>query len=436
MTQPDRHGLSARSWANVEAIMPKIQGQVEQRKIKNNTNIDLSTAENHLIRPELMEICKDAISKSLSSSVIKPTRPSHFSYPRGFSGDPDLLEAYARFFNNYFSPHVPVLPSHLATAPGAAGCIDALLFNICEAGDGILMPSPYWNGFDFSMRVRAAVEPVLVHLPSFGSNFTDELLDALEEAIATSTIPIKALMITNPHNPLAVCCPRSILERCLVFCKKHKIHFISDEVYALTRFESVDLPSPEPFVSVLSLDLDKIGADKSKVHVVWSTSKDFGQSGVRMGCTVTQNSEEMVVGLALAANTQISSLSTIFVTHLLTSPQLPSLVALNSIRLASAYEMLVTFLKKHLIPYIPCNAGLYVLARLAADAKSWEDEAAMATKCKDAGVLLSPGRAYHGPEDAKGWMRIGFSVETTVLQEALRRLESVLAILPNDIHLF
>lgn len=76
MTQPDRHGLSARSWANVEAIMPKIQGQVEQRKIKNNTNIDLSTAENHLIRPELMEICKDAISKSLSSSVIKPTHPS------------------------------------------------------------------------------------------------------------------------------------------------------------------------------------------------------------------------------------------------------------------------------------------------------------------------------------------------------------------------
>lgn len=138
----------------------------------------------------------------------------------------------------------------------------------------------------------------------------------------------------------------------------------------------------------------------------------------------------MVVGLALAANTQISSLSTIFVTHLLTSPQLPSLVALNSSRLASAYEMLVAFLKKHMIPYIPCNAGLYVLARLAPDAQSWADEAAMATKCKDAGVLLSPGRAYHGPEDAKGWMRIGFSVETSVLQEALRRLESVLVVLP------
>jgi gliotoxin/aspirochlorine biosynthesis aminotransferase len=175
-----------------------------------------------------------------------------------------------------------VLPSHLATAPGAAGCIDALLFNICEAGDGVLMPSPYWNGFDFSMRVRAAAEPVLVPVPSFSSNFTDDLLVALEEVYAASTIPIKALMITNPHNPLAICYPRRILEICLAFCKKHGIHFISDEVYALSIFPSVDLVSPEPFVSVLSLDLDKIEADKSRVHVVWSTSKDFGQSGIRM----------------------------------------------------------------------------------------------------------------------------------------------------------
>jgi gliotoxin/aspirochlorine biosynthesis aminotransferase len=68
------------------------------------------------------------------------------SYPRGFSGDPDLLNALSAFFNTYFEPCVPVESSHLATAPGASSCLDALLFNVCNPGDGVLVPGPYWSG--------------------------------------------------------------------------------------------------------------------------------------------------------------------------------------------------------------------------------------------------------------------------------------------------
>jgi len=144
------------------------------------------------------------------------------------------------------------------------------------------MPGPYWNGFDFGIRVRSSVNPVLVSLPSLNSNFTEDLIVTLEETIEKATCPIRALMITNPHNPLGLCYPKTMLEECLRFCKKHHIHFISDEVYALTNFENPDILHPAPFVSVLSLDPDQIGADSSRVHVVWSTSKDFGQSGFRM----------------------------------------------------------------------------------------------------------------------------------------------------------
>ena len=131
------------------------------------------------------------------------------------------------------------------------------------------------------------------------------------------------------------------------------------------------------------------------------------------------------MGLALAANTQLSALSTIFVTNLLTSPQLPSLIALNSQRLATAYVMLTSFLKAEGRPYLPCNAGLYVYAKLAPDAKTWEDEAAMVSKLKEGGVLVSAGRAYCGPESEKGWARIGFAVEEDELREAMRRMSRV-----------
>jgi hypothetical protein len=63
------HNLSQRGWGNVEAIMPKIKGAVSERTSKITNNIDLSTAENWLLRTELVEICKHAVAEKLESKV-------------------------------------------------------------------------------------------------------------------------------------------------------------------------------------------------------------------------------------------------------------------------------------------------------------------------------------------------------------------------------
>ncbi|KAL1604778.1 putative secondary metabolism biosynthetic enzyme [Paraconiothyrium brasiliense] len=417
VTTETKTNLSQRGWSTVESIMPKIRGTVAERTKKQNTNIDLSTAENWLIRPALITICKDAINDNLTSR--------DFSYPRGFSGDPDLLEAYSNFFNTYFKPHKPVEPSHLATAPGAMACVDTLLYNICDPGDGILTPGPYWNGFDFGFKVRSSVTPVLVPISNFEENFTDALIPALEQAYESSDIPIKALILTNPHNPLAVCYSKKTLTECLKFCDKHKLHFVSDEIYALSVFPNPKIKKALPFTSILSVDLEDIAVDASRVHMVWSMSKDFGQSGIRMGVTVTQANPEMAVGLALAANTQISSLSTIVVKSLLTSPKLPGLITQNAKKLAAAYSTMTSFLDSYAIPYVPANAGLYVFAKIAPDAQTWEDEANMADKLKSAGVVVSSGKAYHVPESQKGWARVLFALEEEQLAEAIRRMQTV-----------
>lgn len=76
-TKP-RHNLSKRGWANVEAIMPKIKGAVSERMSKTTSNIDLSTAENWLIRPELVEICRIAIAEKLGPRVCHPCSDVRF----------------------------------------------------------------------------------------------------------------------------------------------------------------------------------------------------------------------------------------------------------------------------------------------------------------------------------------------------------------------
>jgi aspartate/methionine/tyrosine aminotransferase len=69
----------------------------------------------------------------------------HLDLPKGFWGDPELLRSLAGFFNKSFNPSKPVLAEHIAVAPGAGGCIDALLFNICDPNDGVLIPAPFWS---------------------------------------------------------------------------------------------------------------------------------------------------------------------------------------------------------------------------------------------------------------------------------------------------
>jgi aspartate/methionine/tyrosine aminotransferase len=142
------------------------------------------------------------------------------------------------------------------------------------------------DGFDFQFRVRASVTPLVVNCPSFDETFSSKLLPELEDAVANATIPVKALVFTNPHNPLAQCYPRTVLEDCLRFCEQRNLHFISDEVYAMSTIEpDMSSKSLSPFVSILSCDPASIGCSPRRVHAIWSISKDFGSSGIRLVCS-------------------------------------------------------------------------------------------------------------------------------------------------------
>lgn len=119
-------------------------------------------------------------------------------------------------------------------------------------------------------------------MDSSAETFTSQLIPALEKAYTESKIPVRALLLTNPQNPYGQCYPRRVIEECIQFCHGKGIHYISDEVYALSVFENPDLPDATPFVSALEIDVKGIGCDLSRVHTFWSTSKDLGSSGYRV----------------------------------------------------------------------------------------------------------------------------------------------------------
>ncbi|KAI0456045.1 pyridoxal phosphate-dependent transferase [Xylaria acuta] len=303
------------------------------RKLGNTTTLDLATAENWLIREELAVLYRQLVQNHLD--------PSTLSYPNGLGGDPGLLEATATFFNTYFNPAHLVCPNDVVITTGASLCLDALMFSICEAGDGVLVTAPYWNGFDLHLVLRSGIKLLPVHEPSADIGITPpedllkgSLVPALTLAYESSPEPsrVKALVITNPHNPYGRSYPEGVIVEAMRWCAERGIHYVSDEVYALSELMAPDgylqqdpafsreqhdhekscgKPWEYSFVSALSVrfgsddkhDVNNAGLGSTlesnggckntpridnapEISVIWSTSKDLCSSGLRVGVYV------------------------------------------------------------------------------------------------------------------------------------------------------
>lgn len=73
---------------------------------------------------------------------------------------------------------------------------------------------------------------------------------------------------------LGRCYPPEALKVYMLLCNKYKIHLISDEIYALSVFDSGD-PKAVPFTSVLAINSTNL-MDPDYLHVLYGVSKVGG----------------------------------------------------------------------------------------------------------------------------------------------------------------
>jgi len=110
---------------------------------------------------------------------------------------------------------------------------------------------------------------------------SSKIVEEVKDAYSKSPHPsrIKALVMTNPHNPIGGCYSPTILQDLMKFCKTKGLHYISVEIFAMSAFGG-----EEGFTSALSLvhDGEESPMDPRHVHVIYSMSKDFGSAGLRM----------------------------------------------------------------------------------------------------------------------------------------------------------
>ncbi|KAI9640542.1 hypothetical protein NHQ30_010840 [Ciborinia camelliae] len=413
MTETQVPSISNRMNGIIQTLLPAAAAAAADHAEPNPEVVNLSVADNQLIRGELLEICKEVITKDLTQEAR----------------DPSLMQALSLFFNTYFKPTLPVNPDHLVVAAGAGFSLDALASSICEPGDSILVPGPCWNSFGAYIYCHAGVRLVPVYPAPYSTALTPQtLIPALEAAYNGAADPkrIKGLIICNPHNPFGQTYSKVALQAILKWSAEKGLHYISDEVYGGMEFGGTQ---SDKFVSALSLldstsdSKDGITFDRSKLHVLWSASKLFGLPGIRLGCLITQANPMVRIGSIISTYNQSSSLSALVLKHLLNSTELPALLSKNNALLAKSYDLLSSTLTRLGIEFLPANTGFVVFAKLVKDAKSWEDEEALVEGLKRHKVLVSAGKGFSGAEEEKGWVRITLAVPWEQFSEGVKRIE-------------
>lgn len=399
--------------------------------------VSLGVAENALMHNEMARYVNESFD--LPEDAL--------TYGEGACGSKRLRAAVSHFVNRHFAPVASVKPAHVNISNGVTTSIEGCAFALANEGDGFLLGQPYYGSFPHDVGDRAAIKAVAVafgDVDPFSVAAVAKYEDAFNRSERSGT-KVKALILCSPHNPLGRCYSRETLIAIMRLCQKHRIHLISDEIYALSIWHNAEYPEAAPFTSVLSIDVASIIAPEL-VHVLWGMSKDFGANGLRIGCVISQHNPALISALkAHALYTFPSSPSDHIACKVLENDEWADwYIKENQKRLSEKYALTVKFLNENGVPYYPgSNAAFFVWVNLGRALRrkqlgeegtalkdlSIEDShgkegdgitAEIMSRLLEQKVFLASGQAFGS--ERPGWFRIVFSQPKEYLENGLKRM--------------
>ncbi|KAK4531023.1 hypothetical protein CCYA_CCYA06G1880 [Cyanidiococcus yangmingshanensis] len=389
--------------------------------------ISLLVAENALSAAPVLAQFQRERSDVLPSAL-------HLQYDYMF-GESRFREAISLLFRKHIfaasngGPASAADPDLYLCAVGASAVLDLIFCALCDESDAVLIPAPYYPGFDFDLTCRAKCVPVPLHTSAANQHrLTVDVLEAAERECRARGQRPRVLLLHSPGNPLGNILSRDELELAIDWCRSHEMHLVSDEAYALSVFRH----HAGRFLSVADVLAHKgLGND---VHIVWTFSKDFCMSGMRCGVLFTENKALLqAVRSPCLFSSPSRDTQAVLCRMLHDSAWLNNFIETNQRQLEDTFKFAVTAIQENLgaehVQIFPSEAGFFIwlgLQRFLPE-PTWDAEMDLAERLyRQARVLVYPGRICHAPEP--GWYRCCFAaVETpTTLRVAFKRVAQVL----------
>jgi aspartate aminotransferase len=296
-------------------------------------------------------------------------------------------------------------PEQVVVTVGAKQAIFNALQVLCDPGDEVLIPAPYWVSYTEQVKLAGGV-PVPVPTDA-ERGFCCTAAD-----LAAHLSPRTRLLILNsPNNPTGAVYPAEELRAIAALAREHDLTIISDEIYEAMVYDGAR------HVSVA-------GFAPERTVLVNGLSKAYAMTGWRVGYAVGDPAViRAMVGLQSQTTSNIASIAQKAAVAALTGPQEPvrAMVAQFAARRRYVLDRLAH------MPYVRCAppaGAFYVFPDVSACFGRGCDgpDAFAARLLEEAGLAVVSGTAFGSDRH----VRISYAAAQATLERGMDRLEEFL----------
>ena len=214
-------------------------------------------------------------------------------------GLPELREAIAHKTKR--DSGLDVAPEQVVVTNGGKHAVYNTFQVLCDAGDEVLLPAPYWTSYPETIDLGGGVPVVLPTTEVSGFRVTVEQLEA------ACTPRTKALLFVSPSNPTGAVYPPAEVEAIGRWAAERGIWVITDEIYEhLTFGDHVfsSMPTLVPEIADRCVVLN--GVAKTYAMTGWRVGwmiapRDVTAAAINLQSHSTSNVSNVAQAAALAA---------------------------------------------------------------------------------------------------------------------------------------
>ncbi len=314
-------------------------------------------------------------------------------------GDPAVRAAIAEHISRRFG--VEAAAANVYVTSGASSAIAITFCAVCQPGDEIITPSPYFPEYKtWAHTAQCKLVEVPVLEPSFQLD-----VDAIERAITPRT---SAIIINTPNNPVGAVYPAEALERLAEVLRRkgdefgRTIYLVSDEPY-----REIVYGAEVPYIPAIYTD----------TIVCYTWSKSLSLPGERIGYIHVNDAIGNAAEISTAVSGAGRALGYICAPVLLQRVVARCLdVPADVAEYAKNRAILTEMLREIGYEFVEPDGAFYLWMRaLEPDAQAFSDRA------KEHELLLVPSDSF----GCAGWVRLSYCIAESTIRASRGALQAL-----------